>query len=225
MAKNITPPLSPAGVYLKDDEFRNKVVGVDFKVEAKYSWDAGVAIGRYLAELKEGRIAARICHGCDRILVPPRMFCEECFRPTDEWTTVKDTGTVNTFSIAYVRWDMERIEEPELPAVIELDGASPGIGILHKLGEVDPKDIKIGMKVKAVWKPAAEREGAITDILYFKPIRAAASAPAKPVAKPVARAAAKPAAKPARAAAKPAKAAAKRAPKPARRTASGKKGA
>jgi uncharacterized OB-fold protein len=26
------------------------------------------------------------------------------------------------------------------------------------------------MKVKAVWKPAEEREGAITDIKYFKPI-------------------------------------------------------
>ncbi len=43
-------------------------------------------------------------------------------------------------------------------------------GIMHKLGEVEPKKVKIGMRVQAVWKPDAEREGAITDILYFKPI-------------------------------------------------------
>jgi uncharacterized OB-fold protein len=43
------------------------------------------------------------------------------------------------------------------------------MGILHLLSEVDPKEVKIGMKVKAVWKPAEEREGAITDIKYFKP--------------------------------------------------------
>jgi probable rRNA maturation factor len=44
-------------------------------------------------------------------------------------------------------------------------------GILHLLGEVEPKDVEIGMKVEAVWKPAKEREGAITDIRYFRPRR------------------------------------------------------
>ena len=66
---------------------------------------------------------------------------------------------------------MQIIKEPETPAVIEIDGASPLHGIMHKLGEVDPQEISIGMRVKAVWKPAEEREGAITDILYFKPIK------------------------------------------------------
>lgn len=41
---------------------------------------------------------------------------------------------------------------------------------MGKLGEVAPRNIKIGMKVKAVWKSEAEREGAITDIKYWKPI-------------------------------------------------------
>jgi len=40
---------------------------------------------------------------------------------------------------------------------------------MHRLGEVDPKEVKIGMRVQAVWKPAEERVGAITDINYFKP--------------------------------------------------------
>jgi uncharacterized OB-fold protein len=65
---------------------------------------------------------------------------------------------------------MVRLTEPEIPAVIDLDGASKGMGILHKLGEVDPKLVKVGLKVKAVWKPAAERTGSITDIAYFKPV-------------------------------------------------------
>ena len=89
----------------------------------------------------------------------------------DEFLPLKDTGTVNTFSLCYVTWDVQRIKEPELPAVIEIDGASLLHGILHKLGEVDPNRVQIGMRVKAVWKSAAEREGAITDILYFKPLQ------------------------------------------------------
>jgi uncharacterized OB-fold protein len=31
----------------------------------------------------------------------------------------------------------------------------------------------MGMRVQAVWKPPEEREGSVTDILYFKPIKEA----------------------------------------------------
>jgi uncharacterized OB-fold protein len=59
---------------------------------------------------------------------------------------------------------------PRIPTVIEIDGASKGMGILHLLGNVKPEDVKIGMRVRAVWKPESERTGSITDILYFEPI-------------------------------------------------------
>jgi uncharacterized OB-fold protein len=158
---------------LSEEAFeKNQVLVETWKARAEYAWDTGVAIGHYLDELKNGRLVGRRCFKCKRILIPPRMFCEQCFRPTDEWVTVKDTGTIKTFSLCYVRWDMVRLKEPEIPAVIDLDGASRGMGIMHKLGEVDPKAVRVGMRVQAVWKPAAEREGSITDIRYFKPIPA-----------------------------------------------------
>lgn len=136
----------------------------------RYAWDTGQAISRYLAELNNGRLIARRCHRCQRTMIPPRMFCERCFRPTDEWVYVKDTGTVNTFSLCYVSWDVQRLKRPEIPAVIEIDGASPGMGIMHILGKVNPKAVHVGMKVRAVWKSPAERTGTITDIAYFEPI-------------------------------------------------------
>lgn len=160
------------GTYVKEEDFEEgKVLYTTWYPKLRYAWDAGVAIGRYLAELKEGRIVGRKCRKCRRIVVPPRMFCEHCFRPSDEWVYLKDTGTVLTFSICYVTWDMVRIKEPQIPAVIQIDGASKGMGIMHLLGEVNPDEVKIGMRVKAVWKPPEERIGAITDILYFKPLK------------------------------------------------------
>lgn len=138
--------------------------------DARYAWDAGIAIGRYLAELQAGRLVGRSCPACGRIMIPPRMFCEQCFVPTDGWVPLEDTGTVVTFSICHVTWDMQRVEQPLIPAVIAIDGASPGMGILHLLGEVEPQAVKIGLRVQAVWKPAAERIGAITDIAYFRPL-------------------------------------------------------
>ncbi|MBI2966999.1 MAG: Zn-ribbon domain-containing OB-fold protein [Bacteroidetes bacterium] len=156
------------GRELSKDEF-DKLPKVIFHPKAQYAYDCGNAINRYLEGLKNGKILAVKCHKCHRVLVPPRSFCEQCYVPVDHWVEVKDSGIINTFSISYVSADVTRLKEPQLPAVIDIDGASPGIGIMHMLGEVKPKEIKIGMKVKAVWKPAAERTGAITDIKYFKP--------------------------------------------------------
>ena len=133
--------------------------------------------GRFLSELKRGRIIGRRCHRCQRVLVPPRMFCERCFRPTDAWQHVEDSGTINTYSESHIRWDASRIEEPILVAVIEIDGASGG-GLLHYLGEVKAEDLRVGMKVKAVWKSAEERQGSILDIRYFRPFDSAQDRPA-----------------------------------------------
>ena len=157
-------------VYLRSEDFEEgRVLFETWDPNARYAWDAGVAIGRYLQELKAGRLIGRRCPECRRVVVPPRMFCEHCFCATDRWVALQDTGTVLTYSLCYVTWDMVRLDEPQIPAVIEIDGASPGMGIMHMLGEVDPQAVEIGMRVQAVWKPAEERTGAITDISYFKP--------------------------------------------------------
>ena len=142
---------------------------VDTEPNLRYAWDTGVAIGRFLAELKKGRIVGRYCHRCRRTMVPPRMFCEQCFRPTDRWVVLEDSGRVNTYSISYIRWDATRVKEPTIPAVIDIDGASKGMGIMHLLGEVKPEDVQVGMRVKAVWKPPRQRQGSILDIRYFRP--------------------------------------------------------
>jgi len=147
---------------------RGDVLTQEWPSSLRYAWDTGVAVGRFLSELKNGRIIGRRCHRCQRVLVPPRMFCERCFRPTDAWQYVEDSGAVNTYSESYIRWDVSRVAEPILIAVIEIDGASSG-GFLHYLGEVKPEDLRIGMKVKAAWKLPEEREGSILDIRYFRP--------------------------------------------------------
>src|SRR3989442_12296902 len=78
------------------------------------------------------------------------------------------TGTVETFSICHVTWDMRPLDEPELPAVIRIDGASDG-GFLHKLGEGAPDDVRIGMAVEAGGRPLDDRTGSLLDIAYFRP--------------------------------------------------------
>ncbi len=135
----------------------------------RYAWDCGVAIGEYLAGLREGKIIGSTCPKCHRTMVPPRLFCEWCYQPVHHFLPLLDTGTILTFSLCYVSWDVQRITEPEIPAVIAIDGASKNHGILHKIGEIEPEKVHIGMRVRALWKAPEDRTGDITDILYFKP--------------------------------------------------------
>jgi len=165
-----TPPVATLGpLHLSDAKFHGAAGAVDDSYDVAYDWDAGEAMGAFLEGMRDGRIVATYCSSCERTLVPPRKFCERCFRTTDRWTEVDAVGTVETFSICHVTWDMRPLEEPELPAVIRLDGTSQG-GFLHKLGEVSPDDVRIGMAVEAVWRPLEERTGSILDIAYFRPV-------------------------------------------------------
>ncbi len=164
-----TPPYTTGGHPLSDEGFRSAVGAVDHRLGARYSWDAGVAVGRFLDGLRAGKILGRECRRCERVLVPPRMFCERCFRETDGWIEVEHTGTVQTYSICHVSWDMQPLDPPEIPAVISIDGSDGGF--LHMLGEVEPEAVRIGMDVEAVWKPVGERVGSILDIAHFRPRR------------------------------------------------------
>lgn len=175
------------GVGLSDEEMRKEVASVEWAPRIKYAWAAGEAMSRFLAELEAGRFIARHCKTCDTLLFPPRMFCEECYRPTDAWVPVRDTGTVETFSVSFLDMDARRVKDPIFVGVVILDGPEyrapetgrPRMGLMHYFGEIkkDSKaqygfDLRIGQRVKAVWKPTAERKGSILDVKYFRPLRA-----------------------------------------------------
>jgi uncharacterized OB-fold protein len=190
------------GVGLSAEEFR-QVPHFEWAPNLKYSFAAGEAISRFLAEIKQGRLIARSCEGCGHLLYPPRMFCEECYRPTDAWVEIRDTGTIETFSVSYIDLDARRIKDPIFVGVIMLDGPNfrtrehgrQRMGMMHYFGEIkkDSKspmgfDIRVGQRVKAVWKPAAQRTGSVLDIVYFRPMKPGEdpfpSKAAKPAAKP-----------------------------------------
>ena len=164
-------PIEPQGTGLREEELeRSDVLTVSYQPMARYAWATGIAISRFLRGLKEGEIVGTKCDQCGRVAVPPRIFCEWCFRRSGTWIKLPDTGIVNTFSISYISTDTTRVKTPTIPAVIQIDSAG-NAGFLHLIGDVKPEDVKIGMHVKAVWLEPEKRKGSITDIRYFKPTR------------------------------------------------------
>ena len=129
---------------------------------------AGTVCSEFLAELRDKkRILGIKCPQCNRVLVPARPTCAMCFRKTEEWKEVSDTGSLITYTTVYQPPPCQKIEPPIIYGIILLDGADTGL--LHLLGEVDPKNLNIGMRFQAVFKE--ERKGDIRDIKYFRPVK------------------------------------------------------
>ena len=136
-------------------------------ININYEWTAGIAGSRFFQELKDHkRIMGTKCPKCDRVMVPPRIFCEECFIDATEWVEVSSQGELVTFGDSYLGTDGAMLEKPWILGIIKLDGADGGL--VHFIGEAEPKDLNLGMKMEAVFKD--EREGNILDIKYFRPL-------------------------------------------------------
>jgi acetyl-CoA C-acetyltransferase len=148
------------------------VTHVDYTPDLRYAWDNGFALTTYLDGLKKGKLRGSMCPKCNRMMIPARSFCELCnLHTVTDYYDLPDSGIVETFTLSRVDWDSSFLPDGKVRifAVISIDGATEHMGLVHWLDEVKPEDVKFGMKVKAVWKPEAEREGTVTDILYFKP--------------------------------------------------------
>jgi uncharacterized OB-fold protein len=133
-------------------------------VTSRYTF--GLAGEKFFRAIKdEGKILGTHCPKCERTYVPGVLFCERCLSELDAWIDVGTTGEVHTFTLLYENYDGSPRETPELVGFVKFgDG-----GLVHKLGEIEPEAVEIGMRVEAVFKEAAAREGSILDIVHFKP--------------------------------------------------------
>ena len=80
---------------------------------------------------------------------------------------VDTKGTLLTYTIVHYPLPIHPAEPPFAYGIVQLDGADTGL--THLIGEVDGQDLKIGMRVQAVFKE--ERQGNILDIKYFRPVQ------------------------------------------------------
>ncbi len=136
-------------------------------VESVYT--VGIAGERFLRAIKDqGAIMGTVCPTCNLTYLPPMMYCERCFAELEEWVEVGTKGTVYSYTILGVSLEEEPLEEPQILALIRMEGVHGGL--VQRLGEVKPEDVEIGMAVEAVFKPQKQREGSILDIEYFKPV-------------------------------------------------------
>ena len=150
------------------NESDEPVTGIDAPSYLTYNFTAGAATARYLVKLKQGKLVGQRCPSCSNVYIPPRGSCAACGVATTDEVELGNKATVESFTIVYIPIANNPIKPPYVIANLVLDGAN--ISFLHLLSECKNEDVRIGMRVEAVWKPEEEWTHAMENIQYFKPI-------------------------------------------------------
>ena len=121
----------------------------------------------FLRALEEGKLVGARTGSGGKVYFPAREADPATGQQLDEFVELPDKGTVTTFAIINIPFAGQRIKPPYVAAYVLLDGAD--IPFLHLVTEIDAADVRMGMRVEAVWKPREEWGLGIDNIDYFRP--------------------------------------------------------
>ncbi len=96
---------------------------------------------------KQGTLLLKKCPKCEELHYYPRPHCPFCFHDQTEWVEAQGTGVIYTFSVT------RRAEIPYAFAYVTLD---EGVTMMTNIVDCDLDAIRIGQKVKVVFKPTID---------------------------------------------------------------------
>lgn len=121
----------------------------------------------YLRGLRDGKLLGARTGDTGKVYFPPKEADPATGQELDQFVELVDKGTVTTFAIINIPFAGQRIKPPYVAAYVLLDGAD--IPFLHLVTDIDASEVRMGMRVEAVWKPQEEWGLGIDNISHFRP--------------------------------------------------------
>ncbi len=146
---------------------RGPVTTLSTPIHLEYEFTAGVATSRNLRGLARGEFVGQRCPVCRKVYVPSRGTCPTDGVAIDEEVVLPNTGTVTTFCVVNVPFAGQSIEIPYVCAQVLLDGAD--ISFMGLIQEVPANEVRMGMRVEAVWVAPEELGPTMASVRYFRP--------------------------------------------------------
>jgi uncharacterized OB-fold protein len=149
-----------------------KFARVSSLVTMACAWSVGPFMDKFYTELSQKRFVGTRCPKCRTTYVPPRSLCGGCWKPLTDakaWVTLKDQGELVNFIVAHVDLRGEALSQPRIIGMVKLKGGGKKVTPVYgEIKGVAPDQVKIGMKLSAVW--AAEPQGEVSDLSHFQPV-------------------------------------------------------
>jgi uncharacterized OB-fold protein len=102
--------------------------------ETKAFWDGAA----------QGRLLLKKCLACSQVHYYPRAICPFCGSDRTEWQQASGRGSIYSWSV------MRRAEVPYAIAYVTLD---EGVTMMTNIVDCDLDGIRIGQRVRVVFKP------------------------------------------------------------------------
>ena len=132
-----------------------------------FDFTPGIAQSKFLRGLETGTFMGQRCSVCGQVYVPSRGSCPTDGVPTTEDVVLSNSGTVTTYCVVNVPFAGQSIEIPYICAQILLDGAN--LSFMGLLQEIPTDQIRMGLRVEAVWVDPADLEPSLASVKYFRP--------------------------------------------------------
>ena len=104
---------------------------------------------------------------CGKVYVPSRGSCPTDGVPTTEDVELANVGTITTYCVVNVPFAGQSIEIPYICAQVLLDGAN--LSFMGLIQEIPTDQIRMGMRVEAVWVEPEELTPSLASVKYFRP--------------------------------------------------------
>lgn len=137
-----------------------RVDGMEYFMHLEYHELLCPVVRRYAEALVEGRLIGHKCPRCGLVYAPPRGYCPiDVIETTDaDEVTLADRGVVTNFTVVTpVQYYGQEETEPFAKVSIQLD--EPGGSLsLQDVIDCPVDDVRVGMRVEAVWAPKGKRD-------------------------------------------------------------------
>lgn len=108
----------------------------------------------YWEGLKDRRVMLQRCSDCGVVRHYPRPMCGECHSMETDWIEATGKGALYSWTVAHHPFHIGfKAELPYILATVDLE---EGVRIQSQLLDVDPADLKLGLKVEVVFGKARD---------------------------------------------------------------------
>ncbi|MEI6453817.1 MAG: Zn-ribbon domain-containing OB-fold protein [Actinomycetes bacterium] len=148
-------------------EAREPVTMLSTPIHLDYHFIAGDSQTKTLQGYLEGKFIGQRCEVCGKVYVPSRGSCPTDGAPAREVVELPNTGTMTTYCVVNVPFAGQNVEIPYICGQILLDGSN--ISFMGLIQEIPASEVRMGMRVEAVWVPEEELTPSLASVRYFRP--------------------------------------------------------
>jgi len=134
------------------------VVMMDYHMDLAYHELLCPVVQRYADQLMQGRMIGHKCPSCGLVYAPPRGYCPICVVETTDADEVQlaERGVVTNYTVVTpVEYHGQEKTERFAKVSLLLDGG--GTLSLQDVIDLPVDDVRIGVRMEAVWAPESER--------------------------------------------------------------------